>query len=284
MSSLAEIRTGFLRISLRELREVCSAHEIKLDFVPELMGLHALGSTQDQFEVESEEIQSTLPPYFTYKRYSDILISISAIFLLSPLWLLIAAVAVLDAGLPVFFWQQRLGEGGRPFLLYKIRTLRPPYDGHGRNIMDAERLSRIGHLFRRCRLDEFPQLLNVLVGDMSLIGPRPLLRHDQPPDPSIRLSVPPGITGWAQVNGGKLLSVEEKTALDEWYVRNASLWLDLRIIYLTLPYVFKGESRSEAAIAEARGICGKPWGALDEARVVPVRVAGKLAGALTSPV
>jgi lipopolysaccharide/colanic/teichoic acid biosynthesis glycosyltransferase len=91
----------------------------------------------------------------------------------------------------------------------------------------------------------------VLVGDMSLIGPRPLLPRDQPPDPTIRLSVCPGITGWAQVNGGHSLCIEEKAALDEWYIRNASLQLDLRILYMTLVCVFRGERRSEAAIDAA---------------------------------
>ena len=107
---------------------------------------------------------------------------------------------------------------------------------------------------RKCRFDELPQLLNVLVGDMSLIGPRPLLPRDQPLNPAIRLSVRPGITGWAQVNGGNLISAEEKDALDEWYIRNASLRLDLRIICMTLKCVFRGERRSETALAAARAM------------------------------
>src|SRR5205807_3183546 len=133
-----------------------------------------------------------------------------------PFWILLGAVALWDVGSPVFFWQQRLGQGGRPFLLHKIRTLKPPFDWRGRKVPEAERLSAIGRLMRKCRFDELAQLLNVLVGDMSLIGPRPLLPRDQPANASVRLSVPPGITGWAQVNGGKLLSAEEKDALDEW--------------------------------------------------------------------
>ncbi len=272
--------------SLPETREICSAYEIKLDFVPKLVGLHTLLPTEHRLagDEKTELIQFAWRPYFIYKRYFDLLVTVLAILLFSPLWLLVGAIALMDLGSPVLFWQQRLGEGGRPFLLYKIRTLRPPYDGRGQKIIEAARLSLIGRILRKCRFDEAPQLLNVLVGDMSLVGPRPLLPRDQPPDPTLRLSVRPGITGWAQVNGGKLLSVEEKTALDEWYVRNASLWLALRIICLTLPYVFKGDSRSEAAIAEARGIWREPWGALDEARIVPVRVAGKLADARTSSV
>ena len=188
---------------------------------------------------KARAIQAAQQPYFAHKRHLDLLVTISAIVLFSPVWLLIGAIALLDVGSPVLFWQQRLGEGGRLFLLHKIRTLRPLYDRRGRKTMDAERSSAVGRFLRKCRFDEVPQLLNVLVGDMSLVGPRPLLPRDQPADPTVRLSIRPGITGWAQVNGGKLLSVEEKTALDEWYVRNASLWLDLRIIYLTLLYVFK---------------------------------------------
>jgi lipopolysaccharide/colanic/teichoic acid biosynthesis glycosyltransferase len=95
---------------------------------------------------------------------------------------------------------------------------------------------------RKYRLDELPQLLNVLVGDMSLIGPRPLLPHDQPSDSTVRLMVRPGMTGWAQVNGGKLITPEEKNALDEWYVRNASLWIDLKIIAKTMLFMISGET------------------------------------------
>jgi lipopolysaccharide/colanic/teichoic acid biosynthesis glycosyltransferase len=173
------------------------------------------------------------------------------IALLSPLWLLVSAIALLDVGSPILFWQQRTGQGGRAFLLQKIRTLKPPVDWHGQKVPDSERLSPMGRFLRKCRFDELPQLLNVLVGDMSLIGPRPLLPRDQPADPAIRLSVRPGITGWAQVNGGNSLCVEEKDALDEWYIRNASLQLDLRIVFMTFASLFGGERRSEEAIAAA---------------------------------
>jgi hypothetical protein len=104
---------------------------------------------------------------------------------------------------------------------------------------------------RACRLDEIPQLLNVLVGDMSLIGPRPLLPQDQPSDPRIRLSVRPGITGWAQVNGGTIVTPAEKDALDVWYIKHASLWLDLKIAFDTLRVALTGEALNPAAVSEA---------------------------------
>jgi lipopolysaccharide/colanic/teichoic acid biosynthesis glycosyltransferase len=102
-------------------------------------------------------------------------------------------------------------------------------------------------MLRATRFDELPQLLNVLVGDMSLIGPRPLLPHDQPPNPVLRLMVRPGITGWAQVNGGNLLTAEEKNKLDEWYIRNASFLVDMRIFLMTLRTIMLGEKRPERA-------------------------------------
>jgi lipopolysaccharide/colanic/teichoic acid biosynthesis glycosyltransferase len=242
--------------TLVEIERICEEHQIRLDFVPELIGLQRLMpdvETQSMTEQEEESapVEVALSPYFRLKRSIDLWVTVTLIVLLSPIWLLVGALALLDLGSPIFFWQQRLGQGGRPFLLQKIRTLKPPFDWRGRKVADAERLSTIGSLVRKCRFDEFPQLLNVLVGDMSLIGPRPLLPRDQPPDPSIRLSVRPGITGWAQVNGGHSLCIEEKAALDEWYVRNASWQLDLRIIYMTLVCVLRGERRSEAAIAAA---------------------------------
>jgi lipopolysaccharide/colanic/teichoic acid biosynthesis glycosyltransferase len=159
--------------------------------------------------------------------------------------------------------------------LYKLRTLRPPFDRRGQKIPEQRRVSWIGRLLRQTRIDELPQLLNVLVGDMALIGPRPLLPRDQPPKPNLRLAVRPGITGWAQVNGGNSLSPTEKEALDIWYINNASLWLDLRIIGLTLRVLLSGERRSEKALADAQRFlagearCSEP----DSPHRAPSRVA-----------
>jgi lipopolysaccharide/colanic/teichoic acid biosynthesis glycosyltransferase len=174
------------------------------------------------------------------------------LIILSPVWLVVAVLAVFDVGTPVVFWQRRIGLQGREFQLYKFRTLRASFDWEGRKVPKAHRLSRIGKRLRKMRLDEIPQLLNVLIGDMSLIGPRPLLLQDQPPNPSVRLMVRPGITGWAQVNGGALLSAVEKNDLDAWYVCRASPWLDLRILWMTLVSLARGDRRSEQALAKAR--------------------------------
>jgi lipopolysaccharide/colanic/teichoic acid biosynthesis glycosyltransferase len=134
---------------------------------------------------------------------------------------------------------------GRIFQMHKFRTLKPAYDWRGLPVATTDRVSFVGDILRRVRIDELPQLLNVLVGDMSLIGPRPLLPRDQPADPTLRLKVRPGMTGWAQVNGKTSLSSEEKRALDEWYVRNASFWLDLRIMAMTVLFLAKGETRHD---------------------------------------
>jgi lipopolysaccharide/colanic/teichoic acid biosynthesis glycosyltransferase len=164
--------------------------------------------------------------------------------LLFPLFVVAGVLVLLDVGSPILFWQEREGWNGRSFLLYKFRTLGIPFDAAG-NLTFARRPDVIGRFLRASHLDELPQLLSVLIGDMSLIGPRPLLPEDQPSNRDIRLSVRPGMTGWAQVNGGKLVSKEEKEKLDEWYIRNASLGVDLRIALMTLKMLLKRDPPSE---------------------------------------
>jgi lipopolysaccharide/colanic/teichoic acid biosynthesis glycosyltransferase len=236
--------------TMAEVERICRECGILLDFVPRLIGLPALQAPS--LETPAPRAVPALPlalaptHYLRVKRYIDFSLSLLLIVALLPLLSVIAVVALLDVGSPVFFWQQRIGMNGHSFQMHKFRTLKPSYDWRGMPVPAADRVSWIGNLLRKFRLDELPQLLNVLVGDMSLIGPRPLLPRDQPADPSLRLMVRPGITGWAQVNGGKLLTTEEKTALDEWYVRNASLWLDLRIVVMTVLFVLKGERREVA--------------------------------------
>jgi lipopolysaccharide/colanic/teichoic acid biosynthesis glycosyltransferase len=271
-------------VTLPEIRRICEAHEIRLDFVPELMGLQRLqpfpGTADPIKAVQPTDPlpEPTLSSYFELKKYLDLVATVTLLVVFLPFWGLLGTIALWDVGSPIFFWQQRLGQGGRAFLLHKIRTFKPPFDWRGRKVPDAERISAIGSLIRKYRLDEVAQLLNVLVGDMSLIGPRPLLSRDQPVNSSVRLSVRPGITGWAQVNGGTLLTPDEKDALDEWYIRNASFRLDLRILFLTVQCVFRGERRGRIAIAEAfamrRRQCAAEAFEQPALAVVPVRTNG----------
>jgi lipopolysaccharide/colanic/teichoic acid biosynthesis glycosyltransferase len=174
-----------------------------------------------------------------------------------PLLVLAGVLVLLDVGPPIFFWQERLGRKGRPFLIYKFRTLKAPFDSTGQPRSDSRRPSAVGRFLRATRLDEVPQLLNVLFGEMSLIGPRPLLPEDQPSKTSLRLSVRPGISGWAQVNGAKLVTKDEKEKLDEWYVRNASLWLDLRIAMMTINLLLRGRVSSQEISADTEQVQSK---------------------------
>ena len=169
-----------------------------------------------------------------------------------PVLALVSLFVMLDVGGPVVFWQERVGRGGRRIRVHMFRTLGHPLSASGRLLSDEERLSPFGRFLRLTRLDEAPQLFDVLRGDLSLIGPRPLLPADLPPHAFIRLLAPPGLTGWAQVHGGKLVSAQEKGDLDAWYVRNASLLVDLRILLLTLRAPFRGDRRDEAVLRLAR--------------------------------
>jgi lipopolysaccharide/colanic/teichoic acid biosynthesis glycosyltransferase len=237
---------------------VCARRDLGLVFAPDLLGLrsaecagHAARRDFDRLMVSPFPPDLQPSPYFRCKRLIDVVAALILILWLLPLLLLAAFVVFLDVGSPVLFWQQRAGQGGRELHFYKLRTLRPPFDRRGQRIPDERRVSWIGRLLRRTRIDELPQVLNVLVGDMSLIGPRPLLPQDQPPNSTLRLTVRPGITGWAQVNGGTSLSPTEKAALDIWYIRNASWRVDLRIIGKTALMLLRGEQRSEQALAQA---------------------------------
>ena len=140
--------------------------------------------------------------------------------------------------------------------MYKFRTMRAAHDKHWKRIPDDQRSSAVGRILRHTRLDELPQLYNVLVGDMSFVGPRPLLPHDQHPDYAARLSVRPGITGWAQVNGGRIISAPDKWILDIWYVQNASLLLDFKIILRTVKMVLFGDRINTEAVRQARSDLG----------------------------
>jgi lipopolysaccharide/colanic/teichoic acid biosynthesis glycosyltransferase len=237
----------------REVERVCEERQIKLSLLPRMIGADLLKQSEPTAapKGEIETASPGIPSFFGLKRWIDIVASSVLILTLLPLFAMVGLLVMWDVGTPVLFWQRRLGRNGRSFLIYKFRTLRAPFDSEGWRLPETGRLSATGRLLRATRLDELPQLLNVLTGNMSLIGPRPLLPEDQPKDSVIRLSVRPGITGWAQVNGGKLVSREEKEKLDEWYVRNASLSLDFRISIMTLKLLLKMNHSSEEALADA---------------------------------
>jgi lipopolysaccharide/colanic/teichoic acid biosynthesis glycosyltransferase len=185
------------------------------------------------------------------KRVLDVLLSAVALLLLSPLLLGLAAAVRFALGSPILFRQSRPGLHGHPFSLSKFRSLLDDPTG---TRSDQARLTRFGALLRRTSLDELPELWNVLRGDMSLVGPRPLLLEYLPlytAEQARRHDVRPGLTGWAQVNGRNAISWEEKFRLDLWYVEHRSLWLDLRILALTLRRVIAGEGISEPGQATA---------------------------------
>ncbi|WP_210188403.1 sugar transferase [Methylobacterium sp. 174MFSha1.1] len=193
-------------------------------------------------------------PYWRRKRIVDVVVTVCAALALAPLGGLVLVLVTIDLGWPPIFWQNRLGLGGAGFRLYKFRTMAPAHDSRGLRIPEDERLSGIGRVLRRSRLDELPQLWNVLIGDMALTGPRPLLAIDQPAEGRDRLVVRPGLTGWAQVKGGRTISPAEKTALDLWWIRTASFTLDLHILAGTVRMVLTGESVNRRALAEALAV------------------------------
>lgn len=186
------------------------------------------------------------------KRIFDFIVSAAAIVGLSPVLLILATVVRWKLGAPVLFRQQRPGLRGRPFWLLKFRTMTDARGHDGALLPDAARLTRFGQFLRAASLDELPELLNVLKGDMSLVGPRPLLMkylERYSPKQARRHEVRPGITGWAQVNGRNAITWEEKFNLDVWYVDNQSFWLDIKIIFLTIFKIFKREGINQAGQA-----------------------------------
>ena len=193
----------------------------------------------------SHERQSGLR--FLMKAAFDRAVALCGIIVLTPVFLTVSAVGWLSMGRPVLFRQQRPGRHEKPFTLFKFRTMSERRDSGGKLLPDADRLTRIGRLLRATSLDELPQLWNVLCGDISLVGPRPLLMQYLPlysAEQARRHDVMPGITGWAQINGRNALTWEEKFALDIWYVDNWNMMLDLRIVMLTLVRVLRRDGIS----------------------------------------
>lgn len=178
------------------------------------------------------------------KRTFDFSVALMSLVIFAPVIILLAILIHYKLGAPVLFKQLRPGLKGKPFYMQKFRSMLDATDGAGRQLPDEQRLTRFGSILRSTSMDELPGLWNVVRGDMSLVGPRPLLMEYLPlysPEQARRHDVRPGITGWAQVNGRNALSWEEKFRLDVWYVDNRSFWLDIKILLLTVKKVFVRE-------------------------------------------
>tara|TARA_R110000851_G_scaffold85842_2_gene186483 strand:+ start:497 stop:1090 length:594 start_codon:yes stop_codon:yes gene_type:complete len=186
------------------------------------------------------------------KRLLDIIGAVGGLVILSPVIAVIAVMIRREMGTPVLFSQIRPGRHKKPFQMIKFRSMRNVIDVNGNPLPDSKRLTRLGLFLRSSSLDELPELWNVLKGDMSLVGPRPLLMEYLPlysSEQARRHHVRPGVTGWAQINGRNAISWEDKFELDVWYVDNRTLWLDLKIICITIRKVFKRDGISAAGEA-----------------------------------
>lgn len=181
------------------------------------------------------------------KRLFDITASAAGLIILSPVFLVLIYLIRKNLGSPVFFTQERPGKDGKPFKMIKFRSMRDALDANGSPLPDSERLTPFGRKLRATSLDELPELWNVLKGDMSLVGPRPLLMQYLPLYNEFqyrRHEMQPGVTGWAQVNGRNAISWDDKFKYDVWYIDNYSFWLDIKILFLTIKKVFVREGIS----------------------------------------
>lgn len=193
------------------------------------------------------------------KRFLDLLLTIPGIVVLSPLLLFISIIVGLNFGTPILFRQKRPGYLGRPFWIYKFRTMTDVRDAQSNLLPDAERITRLGRFLRSSSLDELPEMINVLIGEMSWVGPRPLLMQyleRYSPEQARRHEVLPGITGWAQINGRNTLTWEEKFNLDVWYVDHWSFWLDIKILFLSVLKVLRREGINQPGQATAEEFMG----------------------------
>ena len=174
----------------------------------------------------------------------DRVVSLFSLVLLIPVFFLLGIIIFFDTGFPIFFRQKRPGLNGNPFIFYKFRTMLDEKDKEGTFLSEKNRITKLGRFLRGLSLDELPSIINVLKGDMSFVGPRPLLMEYLPlysPNQNLRHNIKPGITGWAQINGRNSISWEEKFEFDVWYVKNQSVLLDLKIFFLTIWKVVKRE-------------------------------------------
>ncbi|MBV6394643.1 MAG: putative sugar transferase EpsL [Anaerolineales bacterium] len=193
------------------------------------------------------------------KRAFDFLFAVLLLLLLSPVFLLTSALVAMFHGRPILFRQQRPGYKGQPFFIYKFRTMTNRLSPTGQLLPDADRLTPLGRFLRAASLDELPELFNILRGEMSFVGPRPLLMEYLPrysADQMRRHDVLPGLTGWAQVNGRNAITWQEKFVLDVWYVDNWSFWLDIKILFMTLWKVIRREGITQEGQATTEYFMG----------------------------
>ena len=207
----------------------------------------------------SARIFPTSMPF--YKRLFDLVITVPGFLILLPAMLLIAIIILIVEGAPVFFSQKRPGFRGELFTVHKFRTMSACVDSSGNPLPDSQRVTRLGKFLRATSLDELPELWNVLRGEMSLVGPRPLLVDYLPrysEEQARRHDVLPGITGWAEVNGRNALTWEEKFSLDVWYVDHWSFWLDIKIMLISIGKVLKREGINQPGMATMEEFMGSP--------------------------
>lgn len=251
----------------RVLSEVEDGSRIKVDYFSERLGFARQTASQSESQltqgetgllrtrdasIELRELSAASGKiYWKFKRLTDFSLSATLLLALMPIILAVGLLTALGHGFPIVFWQQRPGMNGRPFRVYKFRSLLSAHDEKGHRLPDDLRETWLGRFMRGTRIDELPQLVNIFLGHMSFVGPRPLLPHDQLDQYKSRLFVRPGLTGWAQVNGGKTVSPPDKMALDLWYIKNASLRLDLKIMVMTVKMVVFGERANPDAVEQA---------------------------------
>lgn len=247
------------------LQDVEDATGVVVDYLSERLGFTQMRAEEAQSRLQEHTGVHRFPSlsdvslgsevrrrYWATKRIFDFVASLVLLVLAMPLMLVVAAAVMVDVGTPILFWQDRCGQFGRRLRIYKFRTMRSAYDADGTRIEEARRTSCAGRLLRKTRLDELPQLFHIMLGEMSFVGPRPLLSSEQSSTFAGRLAVRPGLTGWAQVNGGRLISVADKTAMDLYYIRNASFRLDFVIALKTIRMVLRGDRREDSLVAAAR--------------------------------
>ena len=241
------------REALRSLQKAAYAEGIPVTFLDRLLEMGTVVARED-VSPETCTVAYPVSSWLAVRGPLDVLAAVMGLLLLAPLLLTAAVLVLVTKGRPVLFVQVRPGRNGERLRIFKLRTMHDLVAADGKMAPPEHRLSAVGRWLRRFRIDELFQLLNVVRGEMALIGPRPLIAEDlerMPDKGRGRFLVRPGVTGWAQVNGGNRLEFREKYAMDMWYIAHASPWLDLRIVWKTLVMMSRGERRDERAIATA---------------------------------